>query len=123
MGCESVKQNLTSEKVLIRAAMWFSYGCSEEIDPVTGTETLVEHSNEVWCSYTHNNLESWNKVKLFKRGVSPERLQAKHKYKDRLAIKAAKYKDLNNLIQRGILSKHTSDFYKALPCEVVVNSE
>ena len=55
--------------------------------------------------------------------MSPERLQAKQKYKDRLAIKAGKYKDLNNLIQRGLLSKHTSDFYKALPCEVVVNSE
>ena len=65
--------------------------------------------------------KSWNKVKLFKRGVSPERLQAKHKYKDRLVIKAVKYKD--NLIQQGLLSKHTSDFYKALPCEVDVNSE
>ena len=76
MGDVSVKQNLASndgEKVVIRAVMWFSYGCSEEIDPVTGTETLVEHFNEVWCSYTHNNLESWNKGKLFKRGVSPER--------------------------------------------------
>ena len=76
MGDVSVKQNLTSnysEKVLIRTVMSFSYGCSEEIDHVTGTETLVEHFSEVWCSYTHNNLESWNKVKLFKLGVSPER--------------------------------------------------
>lgn len=42
MGDKSMKPNLTSddgEKILIRSVMWFSYGASEELDPVSGTET------------------------------------------------------------------------------------
>ena len=38
------KQNLVCndiEKVLIRSAMWFSYGYSDEIDPATTRETLL----------------------------------------------------------------------------------
>ena len=69
MGDKSIKQNLVcndGEKVLIRSAMWFSYGYSDEIDPATGRETTIEHPNEVWCRYTNNSLENWKKVKLFK---------------------------------------------------------
>ena len=61
MGDKSIKQNLVcndGEKVLIRSAMWSSYGYSDVIDPATGRETTIEHPNEVWCRYTHNSLEN-----------------------------------------------------------------
>lgn len=124
VGDKSMKQNLTSndgEKVLIRSFMWFSYGASEEMDPVSGAEVLVEHENEIWCRYTHNNIESWKKVKLFKRGVKPEKLEAKQKYKSRICIKPAKYKDLNNLVERGLLSRQVAEFYQKLLCESATN--
>ena len=126
MGDKSIKQNLVcndGEKVLIISAMWFSYGYSDEIDPATGRETTIEHPNEVWCRYTHNSPENWKKVKLFKRGVKPEKCFAKSKYEDKICIKASKYKDLNNLVQRGLLSQEVSAFYKNLPCESYSNEQ
>jgi hypothetical protein len=120
VGDRVVKQNLTSndgEKILIRSVMWFSFGASEEIDPINGQEKLIHHEDEVWCRYTHNVLEPWKKVKLFKRGVKLDSLKADQKYDKPIFIKAAKYKDLNNLVKRGLLSNDAATFYKNLPQE------
>ena len=126
LGDKSIRQSLATnegEKVLMRTVMWFSYGASEELDPVTGTDQLIQHEDEVWCRYTHNNLEPWKKCKLFKRGIKSKELKATPKYENRICIKAAKFKDLNNLVQRGLLSHEVGDFYKSLPNENQSNAQ
>lgn len=61
------------------------------------------------------------KSKLFKRGVKPEKLSAKQKYNGRICIKPAKYKDLNNLVEKSLLSRQVAGFYQQLPCENAQN--
>ena len=115
---KSVKTSLisnTGEKVQMRSVMWFSYGESEEMDPVTGVETTVEHPDEVWCRYTHNPLESWKKINPFKRNVKAGNLEAGKKYTKRVPIKSAKYKDLISLVDKGLLSEDVGVFYANLP--------
>jgi len=69
--------------------MWFTNGESEEMDPVAGVETTVEHRDEVWCRYTHNSLETWKKINQFKRNVKAGNLEAGKKYTKRVPIKSA----------------------------------
>ena len=79
-----------------------------EYDTETGQESLVRHSEEIWCRYTYSTMEPWKKIKPLKRGafvVEPQQL-----YHSRLPIKKAKYNDLVKLSEKHLPSEYRS-FY------------
>ncbi|KAK3803685.1 hypothetical protein RRG08_050963 [Elysia crispata] len=92
---------------------WFSYGQSDETNATYTSSITVDHGGEVWCRYSHNEMEAWKKVKIFKRGVtfiSPPTA----KYSGPVPIKTAKYQDLMKLCDKGLLNEETKQFYQAL---------
>ena len=95
---------------------WFSYGKSENINDKCTGSSVEEHKGEVWCRYTHNVMESWKKVNIFKRGVSSVPNPAL-KYHHPLGIKDPKYKDLMTLCDKNLLQQPAIDFFRSLKPE------
>lgn len=99
-----------------KETMWFSYGASQEMDDTLSIAEWQVHPEEVWCRYTHSELEPWKKMnpekRLTKKQVRP---QLKKKYSRPIGIKPAKRNDLLSLAKKGLIASDVKEYYEGLP--------
>lgn len=113
---KSALKDETGKSVKLREVMWFSYGQSQEMDFEKNENVTLPHRSQVWCRYTHNDLEPWKKVHFLKRGASLT-CDPEQKYTEPLPIKALKYRDLVALGEKGLLPQNVQQYYACLPHE------
>ena len=117
LGDKTIKSTLKDEsgtRVKLREVMWYSYGQSQEMDFENNEQVTISHPKQVWCRYSHNDMEPWKKVDVMKRGASLT-CDPEPKYTMPIPIKAAKYCDLVALGDKHLVPEHVGQFYAGLP--------